>query len=356
MLTKELKLELVEFIIKKARPNLPLPLLHAIKEEIFKQLNSIFDFNASSELCLSLYYGTIFNTLSQLPIGPLNAIEASTTEGASDTNWLVSKDFFQQLLIHHRESLLNNPEIQDFLSILKINKEEELATLLFKSFNDYLVENFTSSLTIQDLMSFIHVELEYMINQQMEDESSNSLTEEHLSNLSSTDSIPKTATLEELQLALTHFLDNLAPKLLDAMSQDKMFQACEYSIEELRAKLLPAFQLRVCLESILDQDETYTRNDLGYFMKDEERQIWTLVRELYQAKTLPIEKIEKLFLLMNTSEAGFETYQQAFFKEFTTLIHKGDLNVELERRFQEILSQLAYLKTKHDFIHSIRSF
>lgn len=349
MLNRELSNELIEFIIKKARPQLPSHILHAIKDEIFKQLNHILDLDVLNNLCLSVYYGTVFNTLSQLPMGPLNTLNSSTTEGTSESNWLVSKDFFLQLLTHHRESLFQNAEIQTFLSILNIKQEEELATLLFKSFNDYLVENFTTSLTVQDLIHFIETELASFVTQQTEATVSKALTEEPQSTSSPITSTPNRETFEELQLTLTRFLEDLAPKLLDVMSQDVMFEACEYTEDYFKTYLRDALDLKKWVEAFVEKDRHYLRNEAGHFIRNDQALIWDQMNVIYNGQATDEQAVRRLFDLMNTSKAGFEHYHRAFFNEFKHLSQTQQLDSVLKKRVQEVLCQLSYLKTEDQF-------
>ncbi len=348
MLNRELSNELIEFIIKKARPQLPSPILHAIKDEIFKQLNHILDLDVLNNLCLSVYYGTVFNTLSQLPMGPLNTMNSSTTEGTSESNWLVSKDFFLQLLTHHQTALFQKPEIQDLLSILDLKQADELAMLLFKSFNDYLVENFTASLTVQDLIDFIETELASFVAQQTEVTDSKALAEEPQLVSSPILSTPNRDTFETLQLTLTRFLEELAPQVLKVMAQDEMFQACEYAEDYFKSYLRNALPLKKWVEGFVEKDRHYLRNEAGQFVKNDQALIWDQMNDIYNGQQTGENAIRRLFELMNTSKAGFDHYHREFFNEFKELSQTQDLDPAFKARVQETLCQLAYLKMEHE--------
>ena len=349
MLTKELKTELVEFILKKANPAIPSSFLDVVKTEIFKALDRTFDFETSNELCLSLYYGVIFNTLSQLPPIPLNLGNPLTTEKNSDMNGLVSQNFFLNLIKHHRKLLSSNEHIQDFISILHIKRDEDLAALLFKSFNDYLVEHFTQSLTAHDLMCFIQNELETLINQQMDINEAEELTDEVVKPSTTTGINP----FETIQLELDQFLEALAPKILTAMSQDPMFQACEYPEDYFKASLRKGLQLKKWTEGFVEKDHHYLRNEAGHFIRNDKAMIWDQMNEIYNGQKTGEEAIRHLFELMNTSEAGFEHYHRAFFNEFKALSQRQGLDPVFKKRVQETLCQLAYLKTEYDFSSTI---
>lgn len=344
MLNRELSNELIEFIIKKAGLQLPSPILHAAKDAIFERLHYNLDLNTLNNLCLSVYYGIVFNTLSQLPTEILNTKDADTTKETSESKYLVSETFFLQLLIHHQTALFQKPEIQDLLSILDLKQVDELATLLFKSFNDYLVENFTASLTVQDLIDFIETELASFVAQSSETTTSIGVTE----GTQLTASMPNQETFEALQLTLTRFLEELAPQVLKVMAQDEMFQACEYAEDYFKSYLRNALPLKKWVEGFVEKDRHYLRNEAGQFVKNDQALIWDQMNDIYNGQQTGENAIRRLFELMNTSKAGFDHYHREFFNEFKELSQTQDLDPAFKARVQETLCQLAYLKMEHE--------
>lgn len=344
MLNRELSNELIEFIIKKAGLQLPSPILHAAKDAIFERLHYNLDLNTLNNLCLSVYYGIVFNTLSQLPTEILNTKDADTTKETSESKYLVSETFFLQLLSHHQTALFQKPEIQDLLSILDLKQVDELATLLFKSFNDYLVENFTASLTVQDLIDFIETELASFVAQSSETTASIGVTE----GTQLTASMPNQETFEALQLTLTRFLEELAPQVLKVMAQDEMFQACEYAEDYFKSYLRNALHLKKWVEGFVEKDRHYLRNEAGQFVRNDQALIWDQMNDIYNGQQTGEEAIRRLFELMNTSKAGFDHYHREFFNEFKELSQTQDLDPAFKARVQETLCQLAYLKMEHE--------
>ena len=340
MLTKELNLELIEFIIRKASPQLPPALLPTFKKEVLRQLERIVEIDLTEEFCLSLYYGAIFNALPTLPTITL---PAKANEG-SELNWLVSMKFFKMLLNTHQERLIQSSIIREALTVLNLSSFNELSSsdfnLLFKAFNHYLIENFTSPLTLDDFIQFTEGQLE---------ESIPALTEEKPQVPDQEDSTLKPLTLEILQAELDTFLAELSPKIVEAMSHDAMFQACDYPKDYFTWFLCEQLKLRKWLISHVEADSNYRRDDDGNFVKNERVMIWNHLNTLYNMPEIDPEILQRLFTLMKESEAGFDYYQADFLKEFKRMAQETTVDPVFKTRVKEILSHLSCLKLEDEF-------
>ena len=264
-----------------------------------------------------------------------------------ENSMIITEPVFEKMLEMCRDLLISSLRIERGMQQLGIKNFKELASVLIKPFNEYVVSNGLRPMSNLDVYMFVEETLQAL------SQSSQTESMELKDELSVMDS---SANMDQVQMVMGDLIDEMVPMILNAMASHRRYQACQCTEQQIASALKSQFNVRQALDDMLEEEGVYHLDLEGNYVRNEKLQIWNKYQQICQDPQVEKNDLRELVYLMMESDLGYEAFYQDFLSDFKQQVKNQTLRLELRPHVQEVLCQLSYLKTEYEMVQAFNIY